>query len=84
MVRVITMLSRYILTILCALFAYTSFVSINDKEYRQKALFVLQKIIMYMIHFVLLGVIYVNTNDIKIIIFYIFQVAYFIHYDIIL
>lgn len=84
MVRVITMLSRYILTILCALFAYTSFVSINDKEKSKKALFVLQKIIMYMIHFVLLGVIYVNTNDIKIIIFYIFQVAYFILYDIIL
>lgn len=84
MVRVITMSSRYILTILCALYTYTSFAAISDKEKDKKMLYILQKIIMYTIHFVLMGVIYANTSDIKVIAFYLFQLAYFILYDVIL
>lgn len=84
MVRLFVVISRYLLVILCAVFNLFIFKSIKENEKQIKSYNIIEKIFMYLIHFVLFSVIYLQNPSIKVIIFYCTQIVYFILLDIIM
>lgn len=84
MVRLFVVISRYLLVILCAVFNLFIFKSIKENEKQIKSYNIIEKIFMYLIHFVLFSVIYLQNPSIKVIIFYCTQIVYFILLDVIM
>lgn len=78
MVRLLIIISRYVLVLLSALFSFVSFKCIKDTNKKQNRYIILQRLLMYLIHFILFAIIYLYSENINIIIFYIAQVAFFV------
>ena len=78
MVRLMIIISRYILVILCALFSFFSFKSLKQGEKINGKFVILQRITMYLMHFILYAIIYLYSENIKIIFFYLAQLLYFV------
>ena len=81
MVRLTIILSRYILVILCSLFTFVIYKSVSCKGVLLKQYNVLQKLLMYLIHFIMNAIIYLYSENISIIVFYIGQIIFFVLYD---
>lgn len=78
MVNLLTQGARYILVILMALYAMKCFTVFRKKyDYDRGSVYTTQNVLMFMIHFICYVLIYLNTKDIKIIIFYLAQVVLF-------
>lgn len=84
MIRIFIVISRYLLVILCAIFNLFVFKSIKDSEAKVKTYNIVQKIFMYLIHFVLFSTIYLQHETIEVIIFYLSQLLFFVLYDVIM
>lgn len=78
MIRLMIIISRYILVILCALFSFFSFKSLKQGEKINGKFVILQRITMYLMHFILYAIIYLYSENIKIIFFYLAQLLYFV------
>lgn len=78
MVRLLIIISRYVLVLLSALFSFISFKCIKDTNKKQNSYIILQRLLMYLIHFILFAIIYLYSENINIIIFYIAQVVFFV------
>lgn len=78
MVRLLIIISRYVLVLLSALFSFISFKCIKDINKKQNSYIILQRLLMYLIHFILFAIIYLYSENINIIIFYIAQVVFFV------
>jgi cell division protein FtsW (lipid II flippase) len=77
-VRLLIIISRYVLVLLSALFSFISFKCIKDTNKKQNSYIILQRLLMYLIHFILFAIIYLYSENINIIIFYIAQVVFFV------
>ncbi len=73
MVRLLIIISRYVLVLLSALFSFISFKCIKDTNKKQNSYIILQRLLMYLI-----AIIYLYSENINIIIFYIAQVVFFV------
>lgn len=78
MVRLLIIISRYVLVLLSALFSFISFKCIKDTNKKQNSYIILQRLLMYLIHFILFAIIYLYSENINIIIFYIAQVVFLV------
>ena len=78
MVRLLIIISRYVLVLLSALLSFISFKCIKDTNKKQNSYIILQRLLMYLIHFILFAIIYLYSENINIIIFYIAQVVFFV------
>lgn len=78
MVRLLIIISRYVLVLLSALLSFVSFKCIKDTNKKQNSYIILQRLLMYLIHFILFAIIYLYSENINIIIFYIAQVVFFV------
>lgn len=78
MVRLLIIISRYVLVLLSALFSFISFKCVKDTDKKQNRYIVLQRILMYLIHFILFAIIYLYSENVNIIIFYVAQIVFFI------
>lgn len=83
MVRLLIIISRYILVLLSALFSFVSFKSLKDSNKNQYRYVILQRILMYLIHFIMFAIIYVYSEKTDIIFFYLGQVFYFVLFNIV-
>ena len=71
MVNVIIHISKYILAILAASYALKCFTVFSDRyEYNRGRVYLTQNILMFMIHFICYLIIYLMTDDIKMLYFY--------------
>lgn len=84
MVRLLIVISRYILVLLSGLFSFVSFKSIKSSNKNRNRYILLQRLVMYVIHFILFAVIYMYSENVNIIIFYAAQVAFFVLGNIVL
>lgn len=79
MVNVYLTIAKYMLIILMAFYTYSSFNALkNSNKYNMKKTYILQTIIIYLMHFISFTVIYLNVENDTIILFYGVQVIYFI------
>lgn len=78
MVNIIVELSKYLMIIMIAVYTYECFAVFNfADEYTQKSILRRQNILMYMTHFIAFLVMYLQTEEKKMLIFYGMQVALF-------
>lgn len=71
MVNVIIHVSKYILVILAASYAMKCFTVFSDRhEYDRSSVYLKQNILMFLIHFICYLIIYLMTDDIKMLYFY--------------
>ncbi len=84
MTRIFIILSRYLIVLLCGLFAFVVAKSLSKGNECTKVLVTLQKIFIYLIHLILFAIIYLSTEDINVIFFYCFQILFFTVYSIVL
>lgn len=79
MLNLLTQLSRYILVILAAFYAMKCFTVFRSKHaWDRGSVYLTQNILMFLIHFICYVLIFLNTKEINILIFYGFQVLAFI------
>lgn len=79
MVNVIIHVSKYILAILAASYAMKCFTVFSDKhELDRGSVYLVQNFLMFFIHFICYAIIYLMTDDIKMIYFYVAQVVLFV------
>lgn len=84
MVRLLIIISRYILVLLSALFSFVSFKSLKEINKNRNRYIVLQCILMYLMHFIMFAIIYVYSEKTDIIFFYVGQVVYFVLFHIVI
>ena len=71
MVNVIIHISKYILAILAASYALKCFTVFSDRnEYNRGSVYLTQNVLMFLIHFICYLIIYLMTDDIKMLYFY--------------
>lgn len=79
MVNVIIQMSKYILVILAAAYAMKCFTVFSDKhEMDRGGVYLTQNILMFLIHFICYLIIYLMTDDKKMLVFYTAQFALFL------
>lgn len=79
MVNVIIHVSKYILAILAASYAMKCFTVFSDKhEFDRGSVYLIQNFLMFFIHFICYAIIYLMTDDIKMMYFYSAQVVLFV------
>ena len=79
MVNVYLTTAKYMILFLMAFYTYSSFYALkNAGKFNLKKVYVLQTIIIYLMHFIGFTVIYLNVENDTIILFYGVQVIYFI------
>lgn len=79
MLNLLTQLSRYILVILAAFYAMKCFTVFRSKHaWDRGSVYLTQNILMFLIHFICYVLIFLNTMEVKILIFYGVQVLAFI------
>ena len=72
MVNVITQISKYLLVILMAVYTMKCFTVFRAKyDFDRGSVYTTQNVLMFMIHFIFYMLIYLNTKDVKMIIFYV-------------
>ena len=78
MVNLLTQGAKYVLVILMALHAMKCFTVFRKKyDYDRGSVYTTQNVLMFMIHFICYFIIYMNTRDAGIIVFYLAQVVLF-------
>ena len=78
MVNLLTQSARYVLAILMALYAMKCFTVFRKKyDYDRGSVYTTQNVLMFMIHFICYLLIYLHTEDIEVIVFYLAQVVLF-------
>ncbi len=78
MVNLLTQSARYVLAILMALYAMKCFTVFRKKyDYDRGSVYTTQNVLMFMIHFICYLLIYLHTEDIAVIVFYLAQVVLF-------
>lgn len=78
MVNVLTQISKYLLVILTAVYTMKCFTVFRKKNnYSRGSVYTTQNVLMFLIHFILYLLIYLNTKEIGTIVFYILQVILF-------
>ena len=78
MVNLLTQGAKYVLVILMALYAMKCFTVFRKKyDYDRGSVYTTQNVLMFMIHFICYFIIYMNTRDAGIIVFYLAQVVLF-------
>ena len=78
MVNLLTQGAKYVLVILMALYAMKCFTVFRKKyDYDRGSVYTTQNVLMFMIHFICYFIIYMNTRDAGIIVFYFAQVVLF-------
>lgn len=78
MLNILTQISKYLLVILTAVYAMKCFTVFRSKyDYDRGSVYMVQNVLMFVIHFIFYLLIYLNTEDIKVIVFYVLQVALF-------
>lgn len=81
MVTLLTSVSKYIILILFIIYTIYAFVHIRTVEGKHKSHYILkQRIIIYAIHFIAHLVLYLNTENLTILLFYPFEVMFMIAY----
>ena len=79
MVNVIIHISKYILAFLAASYALKCFTVFSDRyEYNRGSVYLKQNVLMFMIHFICYLIIYLMTDDIKMLYFYGAQFVLFV------
>lgn len=79
MVNILTQLSRYILVILAAVYAMKCFTVFRSKHaWDRGSVYMTQNVLMFFIHFICYFIIFLNEREMKILVFYALQVAFFI------
>lgn len=78
MLNIITQISKYLLVILTAVYAMKCFTVFRSKhDFDRGSVYTTQNVLMFLIHFIFYLLIYLNTEDIGVIVFYLLQVALF-------
>ena len=78
MVNLLTQSARYVLAILMALYAMKCFTVFRKKyDYDRGSVYTTQNVLMFMIQFICYLLIYLHTEDIEVIVFYLAQVVLF-------
>lgn len=78
MLNLLTQISKYLLVILTAVYAMKCFTVFRRKyDFDRGSVYTTQNVLMFMIHFICYMLIYLNTKDVKILIFYGAQVVLF-------
>ena len=78
MVNIIVELSKYLIIILITMYTYICFSVFGYQDpYKKKSLLRNQNVLMYMIHIIAFLVMYLETEDIKLLVFYAMQVVLF-------
>lgn len=78
MLNVISSVSNYIILIMCAIYAVSSFtVFLPSSEYKQIKRMDRQELFMFVFHFICYGVLFLKTFDYEIIILYAVQAVFF-------
>ena len=71
MINVIIHVSKYILAILAASYAMKCFTVFSDRHaYDRGGVYLMQNFLMFLIHFICYAIIYLMTDDIKMLYFY--------------
>ena len=81
MINLIIDVSRYLMILMIALYTYLNFrfFSYRD-EFRQKKICRRQNLIMFLIHLLAYGILWLETEDERILVFYLAQVVFFFGY----
>lgn len=81
MINLIIDVSRYLMILMMALYTYLNFrfFSYRD-EFRQKKVCRRQNLIMFLIHLLAYGILWLETEDERILVFYLAQVVFFFGY----
>ncbi|MFT4005806.1 MAG: FtsW/RodA/SpoVE family cell cycle protein [Lacrimispora sp.] len=81
MINLIIDVSRYLMILMIALYTYLNFrfFSYRD-EFRQKKICRHQNLIMFLIHLLAYGILWLETEDERILVFYLAQVVFFFSY----
>lgn len=78
MLNIITQISKYLIVILTAVYAMKCFTVFRAKhDFDRGSVYTTQNVLMFMIHFICYLLIYLNTEEIGVIVFYLMQVALF-------
>jgi len=81
MVLLLTDISKYFILFLFILYTLYAFKHIKSGEDTRKSHYILkQRIIIFAIHFIGYFIIYLNTNDLNVLLFYPFEVMFFVAY----
>ncbi|MCI6018293.1 MAG: FtsW/RodA/SpoVE family cell cycle protein [Clostridiales bacterium] len=79
MLNIITQFSKYLLVILTAVYAMKCFTVFRAKyDFDRGSVYMVQNVLMFLIHFIFYLLIYLNTKDMKVIVFYFLQVVLFV------
>lgn len=81
MVSLLTEISKYIILILFIIYTLYAFRHINTTEGKNKSHFILkQRLIIFIIHFISYGILFLNTNNLTVAVFYPFEVMFLVAY----
>lgn len=81
MVSLLTELSKYIILILFIIYTLYAFMHISTAEGKHKSHYILkQRLVIFIIHFIAYGILFLNTNELTIAVFYPFEVMFLVAY----
>ena len=80
MTNMIADISKYLMILLIAMYTYWNFRYFGVREERKKVLSRRQNGIMYLLHFLAYAVMFLKTEDVKLLVFYVAQVVFFVCY----
>jgi len=78
MLNILTQISKYLIVILTAVYAMKCFTVFRAKyDFDRGSVYMVQNILMFLIHFIFYMLIFLNTKDVKVLVFYFLQVVLF-------
>lgn len=80
MTNIITDVSKYLIFLLIAMYTYWNFRYFGVKKEKKIVLSRRQNRLMYLLHFLAYGVMFLKTEDVKLLVFYVAQVVFFVCY----
>lgn len=81
MVTLLTEVSKFIILVLFIIYALYAFIHIKTDEGKHKSHYILkQRIIIFAIHFIAYMILYLNTNNLSILVFYPFELIFLTAY----
>lgn len=80
MTNIIADVSKYLIFLLIAMYTYWNFRYFGVKEEKKNILSRRQNRLMYLLHFLAYGVMFLKTEDVKLLVFYVAQAVFFVCY----
>lgn len=80
MTNIIADVSKYLIFLLIAMYTYWNFRYFGVKKEKKIVLSRRQNRLMYLLHFLAYGVMFLKTEDVKLLVFYVAQVVFFVCY----